>query len=664
MRLWLHEDEIVQQRRVAAGAPPELVRSATRPRISSPVVTDPPPMIMGPLIMAASAAPAARTTPSGRLAIPDLSWTAARFGLVPVRDGWLDNGTGVYLTANEYLAPYELAHGHDFDPSAWADVLLRLNPGEVYIQVLAALNRAARFRDPVFEYQERFLRRLGPGLRIAVASVLAGGADGRPRWFLARQPTLRAMRMVLAGPTAEEPDPRIAALLAGIDTETAAMMLVHLAADALHHQQPEDEARFGSTSESLAIEMICNQIFNEPHDVGGMMSRTWALWTRRAASLERATLDKTALDLLKDATGLELAELLALGFACWAITAHDRVSGPVRINPFTLVKLPRETVERFLALFATTAEELASDLAACALPWQMLPLQTRPLLRISDEVVVLDEPFLLEAVTTGLYWRVSDHVRKDDPEAWKPWSIAYAEMVEALAEELIEALAPVLLDGSSAFFTEEDIKTAFATRKETPPNIDAGVDFGMGVTLFEIVNKHMSLQARSGDLAAFKTDVDQAVITKAGQLDGTAALLRRDPQPPASPLNKPADTVYPIVVSGNHFPVNPITRNYVEEILRGKSKLQGPGTRPLAVLDLDELESCVSLAKAGVLLPDLLAGWLADASYRKGSLTLYLWATYGGIQLERPARVATSLSEAMNAILPLLDIRQDGDDHD
>lgn len=511
-----------------------------RSGISSPVVTDQPPMIMGPLLVATSAAPAARTTPSG-LAIPDLSWTAALFGLLPVRDGWLDNGTGAYLTASEYLAQFELAYGHDFDPSAWADVLLRLHPRELYVQVLAALNRAARFRDPVFEYQERFLRRLGPGLRIVVASVLAGGVDGKPRWFLARQPTLRAMRMVLAGaPAAEEPDQRIAALLAGIDAETAAMMLVHLTADVLHRQQPEGEARFGGTSENLAIEIICNQIFNEPHDVGGMISRTWALWTRHAASLRRATLDKTALDLLKDATGLELAQLLALGFACWAMTMHDRVNGPVRINPFTLVKLPRETVERFLALFATTLEELASELAACALPWQTLPLQTRPLLRIGDDVVVLDEPFLLEAVTTGLYWRVSDHVRKDDPEAWKPWSVAYAEMVEALAEELVEALAPVLLDGSSAFFTEEDIKTAFATRKETPPNINASINFGMGVTLFEIVNKHMSLQARSGDMAAFKTDVNQAVITKAGQLDGTAALLRRDPQPPASPLNRPA----------------------------------------------------------------------------------------------------------------------------
>ena len=106
----------------------------------------------------------------------------------------------------------------------------------------------------------------------------------------------------------------------------------------------------------------------------------------------------------------------------------------------------------------------------------MLPLQTRPLLRIGDEVVVLDEPFLLEAVTAGLYWRVSEYVREINPKAWEPWSLAYGEMVEAFAEELIRAIAPILVDGSSAFFTEENIKAAFATKKETPPNIDAGID--------------------------------------------------------------------------------------------------------------------------------------------------------------------------------------------
>lgn len=577
-----------------------------------------------------------------------------------MRDGWLDDATRAYLTAGEYLAPYEKAHGHDFDPPAWVDVLLRLYPREVYIEVLAALNRAARFSDPVMEFQQRFLRRLAPGMRMVLAAVLAGGMDGQPRWFLARQPLLRAMRLVLTAPEPRgEPDSRIATLLAAADHLTAAVLLTHLAADALRGEQPDGEARFGGSGESLAIDLICNQIFNEPHDVGGLVSRTWALWTRHGASLRRSPLPKPPLDLLRDATGLELQDILAMGFACWAMTITDRVNGPVRVNPFTLVKLPREKVEQFLALFAATADELASELGACTMPWQMLPLQTRPLLRDGDEVVMLDEPFFLEAVTTGLYWRVSNHVRAGDPDAWKPWSVAYAEMVEALAEELVQAITPVLIDRSSAFFTEEDIKAAFATKSYTPPNTDAGINFGMAAVLFEIVNKHMTLEARSGDMPAFKNDVDQAVLGKTKQLDGTAALLQRTPQPPASPLNEPARKVFPVVVCGNHFPVNPITRSYVQDCLRSRGLLQATGIQPLAVIDLDELEACASLAKAGVLLPELLADWLAS-QYAKGSLTVYLSAAYGGNQVERPAVIAASLREAMDAIVPLLNIAEDG----
>jgi hypothetical protein len=44
-------------------------------------------------------------TPSG-LAIPDLSWTASRLGLVPVRDAWLDDATAPYLTVRDYIAPW------------------------------------------------------------------------------------------------------------------------------------------------------------------------------------------------------------------------------------------------------------------------------------------------------------------------------------------------------------------------------------------------------------------------------------------------------------------------------------------------------------------------------------------------------------------------------
>lgn len=599
-------------------------------------------------------------TPSGLIVLGPPS-SAGIPGLVSARDAWLDDAMAVYLTASDYIAPWEAAHGRAYNPSAWIDALLRRYSGEVYADALAALNRATRFRDPMQEYQRRFLRRLPSSLRAAAELAIGGAADGQSRWFLARQPLLRAMRLVLAStPPQGDPDPRIAELLAPADHLTAAVLLVHLAADGLDGQRAADEERFGGMSKSLAIEIVCNQIFNEPHDVGGVIARTWALWTRHAAGLKRAQLPKPPTDLLQDATGLLLEEILAVGFACWVKTIADRVDGLARINPFTIVKLPRETVEQFLALFSSQPAELAQALRESTQPWQMLPLQSRPLLRVADDaVIVLDEQFLLEAITTGLYWRVSDHVRQGDPKAWQPWAVAYAEMTEALAEELIKALAPPRDDGSSAFFTEEDIKAAFTEKKGiTPRNADAGIDFGGSVALFEIVNKNMSLQARSGDIDAFEKDVDQAVLIKAEQLDGTAALLRRSPQPTASPLDSPASTVFPVVVCGNHFPNNPVTRNHIEDRLRSAGMLQAPVTRRLAVIDLDELESCVSLAKVGVPLPKLLSDWLASP-YGKGSLTIYLWANYGGSRMERPSVTTDDLREAMNAIKPLLNTQDD-----
>ena len=154
-------------------------------------------------------------------------------------------------------------------------------------------------------------------------------------------------------------------------------------------------------------------------------------------------------------------------------------------------------------------------------------------------------------------------------------------MTEALAEELVKAITPILVDGSSAFFTEEDIKATFATRRYTPSNIDAGIDFTTSVALFEVVNKAISLDARTGDTEAFKTDAEQAITEKTKQLDGTAKLLRRDPQPTASPLDRPATKVFPIVVCGNHFPFNPVTRNHIDERFRstGFLRTQAPAPR-------------------------------------------------------------------------------------
>lgn len=138
-------------------------------------------------------------------------------------------------------------------------------------------------------------------------------------------------------------------------------------------------------------------------------------------------------------------------------------------------------------------------------------------------------------------------------------------------------------------------------------------------------------------------------------MDGTAGLLVRDPQPAPSSLSEAARKVFPIVVCGNHFPLSPVTRNYVKESLRADGILTDPRIRPLAIVDLDDLEALACLAKAGHLLPRVLDDWLSHP-YAKGSFAVYMWATYGGAKLHRPPATAASLQEAFGAMRELLTI--------
>jgi hypothetical protein len=101
-----------------------------------------------------------------------------------------------------------------------------------------------------------------------------------------------------------------------------------------------------------------------------------------------------------------------------------------------------------------------------------------------------------------------------------------------------------------------------------------------------------------------------------------------------------------------------VTRNHIEGYLKSERLLQDPTIQGLAIIDLDDLESLVCLAKAGHLVPEVLADWLSS-DYGKGSFSIYMSAVFGGQQIQRPAVVADSLRAFLDAIVPLLDIREE-----
>lgn len=590
------------------------------------------------------------TTGTG-LAKPDLSWAAQRLGLTPVpeRDAWL-RMSRVYLIAREYLGPVERARGRDFDCGGWTAALLARYSREEYLGVLAALNHATTSDALVQEYQERFLARLVPGVALCVRSALGGGVDGERRWFLARQMVLRAMRLVLAPPSdpaGQAVDSAVTALVGQLDVESAAVLLVHTVADSLTRERPEGEPRLGGIPQSLAMEMIANNLFNEADDPGDLLALHRLLWTHYG---DRATAARIRpLDMLEEAIGLAYDDLVALGFAYYSGIANHRPDNPVAMDAFTNIAIDPSAINRFLDRFSLPMDDLAAELGRCSLPWQMLPIQDRPLLRVGDRVVVLDERYLLERITQGLYWLVHDHEKFQYGETARiRWTQAYADMVEQRVEDALRHMAPPLLGAEgSTFFTEHDLFAAFPKSKA----VDAGIDFGSSAVLAEVVSATVSVATREdADADAFRRDTERIVVKKARQLSGTALNLLRDPQPAGSPLATPARAVFPVAVRDGHYPVNPITRTYLQECFDAEGLFQHGAIRALSLLDMEELGACEALHQnRGVPLPDLLAGWHASP-YSQASFRSFLVHQYGGQSIGRTKDMDRSLRETTEMI--------------
>ncbi len=602
-------------------------------------------------------APTGNWTDAG-LIVPDLSVTATHLGLVRTGQSspWFDEYVKQYLTSADYFAPL-VAAGLPADPASVINSLLLVHPREVYLSVLTALNHAAHHPELAEAYRGRFLARLTPAMADHISQVMDGKVDGNKHALLARQPVLRAMRTVLTfrRPEGAPPSESIMAMVPRMDPELSGMLLVHLTAAQQKSQRIAGEPMFGGLPESLAMEMVANGLFHSSEQPDALLARTRMLWETYGSQidLERLKVRARPLDLLRQATGLDFDDIAALTFAYHGyIRAHQPGLSPA-VNAFAGIPVSRETVETYLASFASTVDELAGKLDASPGSWQMLPIQEGPLLRVGEALLVLDEQYLIERATQGLYWFVHEHERKlDGKRGMTRWNNAYASMVERRVEDQLRRMAPQLLGGGRTFFTEENLQAAFPGKK----NADAGIDYGDLVLLAEVVTTQVSLPAReNADVIAYGKDIDKFFVKKARQLDETAANLTRDPQPADSPLRKPAQRILPVAVRGGQFPVNPVTRQHIDAAIKGARLLnyRRPALPvfPFAPVDLGELEMCETLHEThGRSLPELIRQWQASGDYARSSFRNFLIKTYTEEGFPRPADMRAALAQTLSLI--------------
>lgn len=548
----------------------------------------------------------------------------------------------VYMTLADYLPPSTPAG--PLDPQAVAEQLTRGQERIALLVHLALLNGLThQGRGVVDQLAVEYERFLEPTAAERCRNSRSRGRE--PHQFLARQPLLAAMRTVLVGrdPAAQE---------AVVPPIVAAVLLSHAVAVDLAADREHDDEMVG-VPEHLFFEMLRLGPLYESEGMWESIDRHVRLWRYYGERLVRTNLRASPAELLVEATGLELEKILALGFALYAI-AHNWKPGETVNMPAPNLGLGLDPadLDAFWSLVAASPEELSDEFEGhTASAFDFLPIQMRPVLRLPEVVIPLDIGYLWDRVTTGLYWMVHDAEKARGSRDRLRWTQGFAEAVELMVEDSVSQMAPMDLAGGTTWYTEEHFAVAYPDAKRP----DAAIDFGDRILLIEIVSGALSVPTRiDGRRDRFDDDLERLVLKKCRQLDSAAQAVLHDSQALTGYPGPPGLRVIPAVVIGGGFPLNPLTRQYIEEKLSAEKLFEHPLVQTLSIIDLGDIEALEALAEKGLTPVDVLDGWQASGLHAV-PFRNYLLTRWSGRDL-RPSRME-AVHETFDTIRDVLQIR-------
>ncbi len=544
-----------------------------------------------------------------------------------------------YLISDEYVPQFLLAEGAPYGLDRWPAVLLGLCHRDDLLRALTCATRVAHVGgSDLEEWTEHVLSTVHPDLGKHLRAALTVTDGGPPRVFLARQPLLLALRLILAGGTTTPSS-------TGDPFVVVTLLAHHAAREPANANAAVAGPTLGGLPAALAMELVQNSLFHTGDSFGGLLARTWLLWTSYEGRLVRYPPRAPLRTMLREATGMDLDEMLTMAFAAFSQANEAGLNSP-RMLDLSSLRLSQPAVDAFLARFSITQTELTALMAKESGPWAFMPLEDTPLLRVGrTSVAVLDERLLQRRFTSALYWLVHDHERDvHGDQARRAWTQTYSELVEIHAEDSLCRMAPTVLGGGSAFFTEEQLGLLGGSA------VDCGIDFGDYVLLADVVQHQMTVPTRLlGQVAAFKRDMKATVLKKAKQLDGSVSTLLASAGHHAHPLGRRPDRILPVVVQGADFPVNPATMAYAREQATAMRLLQQPECAPLMIVTVDELEMVEALVQSSATSAGaVFRGYAATGAV--DSLRNYIVDEHGGASLRRSSPMQQALDEVFETV--------------
>jgi hypothetical protein len=434
----------------------------------------------------------------------------------------------------------------------------------------------------------------------------------------------------------------------------SAILLTHSVGEQLQrHERIHSSGKLiGGLDEELVLTHVAAVSLYYTQLPNVMLLRQEQLWERYGHLASQHFDGKSATDLLREATGLDLLEILALGsFLNIASVDWAKFGGLTnRLGGFSGIS--REKVARFEALVSLTAAGFKEKIEdAPESTWDLSVFEEYPVVKIYDDLLVLDESLLWRRITTGLYWFVFDHLKRTRGKSgWRLWTQAWGDIVEAAVLDLLTPFANVDEFGKSIIWDEHDLEQVYGSDVK---HADFVLVVGSNLLVVEVVSGQLTVGTRSKlDRQAFDSDIEKLFTKKARQLDetigcieeGAAALLGHD---------LPEDwKVIPIIVAAFGFPFFKPVISHVNAVAAREGLLQSPRIERFCILDLREIELLESAAEQGQNVGESLVTWQRDAG---SEITYWNWYTtvnYGTAEI--PTRLQEGGKDQIQRIIRTL----------
>lgn len=373
---------------------------------------------------------------------------------------------------------------------------------------------------------------------------------------------------------------------------------------------------------------------------------------------------------LQSEFGMSFVELQAFGFVVLAGSGTQTQDGPplsVKADYFRNSAFADRTEDGFRA-FAAERDWFANEFRRSPenprrAAFEISPFLRRPGLRRSDGSVLVVAPRAIESWLgpTGTYYRLFDIARGADKETWKKFMRFNGRLQEHYARHLVYVAHPDQRRRGLIAVGRVFPDLPYRKGTNTLMTSDVAIDLGTDLVLIEITAKRLTEKTLvEADAESVRNDIQMMIEKKMQQLGRVIGDVFDDPSRLSDVSLNLVERVWPIVVSGEGIFHNPTLWAYTHEraghYLQFQRERVPAEVKPVALLDLEELEILMGIVGAGHSLTGLLER-KTSPMWLERDLKALVSAEYQPRGIGKSAFISQANHRAFRAIKRALDIR-------